>query len=711
MDDDTRYSWIFPLKNKGEVLAAFIQFKQLVEKQFERKIKMLQSNWGGEYRSFTQLMQNEGIIFRQSFQNGRVKRRHKQIVECGLTLLAQAGMPLHYWWEAFQTSVHLINRLPSTGLSNQSLYKVLFQKNPDYKSLKVFGCACYPNLRAYNTHKFAFHSTKCVYLDLSQHHKGFLCLSSIGCLYVSRHVVFNEQEFPFKFGFLNTKQPEHSVTRLPLFPLTSWQQESRMHDEMNNNNSDQNTRTSSPSTSSSESSSSSKGIQCDSPVSPTKEYLHVMNEKQLEVCDADNASTISKGREEHINQGENRVTTRSMKGITKPKQPYVSLVTEQSKKCTSRRVSKGNTSDTTVSVESQSVVEALSSPQWKAAMKDELDALKKNNTWELVPYHSDLRVVDCRWVFKTKFKPNGDVERYKARLVAKGFQQDPGVIFGNTFSPVARITTIRIILALATTLNWRVRQLDVNNTFLNEVLHKDVFMWQPKGFEDAQKPHHVCKLRKALYELKQALRAWFESLKTTLIKWGFYNTKGDTSLFVHSAGKSILIIIIYVDDILVTGSDANELENFIVKLNKVFALKDLGNVHYFLGLEVKRDDTWMFMSQKKYMMDLLERFDMKDCSPCPSPMVSGKQFTEGSDDNLRNPTIFRRLIDALQYVTNARPDITFSVNKLSRYLNNPSVRHWQAAKRILRYLKGTIDFGIHLKLSSSLRLCGYCDAD
>lgn len=136
-------------------------------------------------------------------------------------------------------------------------------------------------------------------------------------------------------------------------------------------------------------------------------------------------------------------------------------------------------------------------------------------------------------MFKTKYKPNGDVERFKACLVAKGFQQDLSVNFGDTFSPIAKITTNRLILALATTLNWEIKQLDINNAFLNGELQEEVYTWQLRGFENPKYPHHVCKLHKAIYGLKKAPRAWFECLRGTLISWGFYNTKGDSSLFIH----------------------------------------------------------------------------------------------------------------------------------------------------------------------------------
>lgn len=212
LDDYSQHTWIYPLKHKGEFLSAFMQFKTLVEKQFDKRVKILQNDQGGEFRSFTQYLQNEGIVFRQSCpytsaQNGRVERRHR------LTLLDQACMPLHYWWEAFQTVVYLINRLPSTVLANQSLFSILYGKVPNYTDLRAFGCACYSNTRPYNTHKFSFHTTKCVFLIYNGQHKGYKFLSSTGRIYVSRHVVFNEDDFPFRIDFLNTRQPE-TITNL-----------------------------------------------------------------------------------------------------------------------------------------------------------------------------------------------------------------------------------------------------------------------------------------------------------------------------------------------------------------------------------------------------------------------------------------------------------------------------------------------------------------
>ncbi|KAL5543220.1 hypothetical protein UlMin_010930 [Ulmus minor] len=216
VDDFSRYTWIYPLKQKSDALSIFLQFKALVENQFDRKIKAIQSDVGGEFWHSIKV-----FLPLYLSQNGRAERKHRHIVETGLTLLAQANMPLKYWPDAFHTATFLINRLPTPVLQDSTPFSKLFSKQPNYMSFKGFGCACFPCLRTYQRHKFQFYSTKCVFLSYSDFHKGYKCLSSTGRVYVSRHVVFNEHEFPFHTGFLNTKAPESStlITTPNWFPL------------------------------------------------------------------------------------------------------------------------------------------------------------------------------------------------------------------------------------------------------------------------------------------------------------------------------------------------------------------------------------------------------------------------------------------------------------------------------------------------------------
>lgn len=307
-------------------------------------------------------------------------------------------------------------------------------------------------------------------------------------------------------------------------------------------------------------------------------------------------------------------------------------------------------------------------------------------------------------------KADGTLERRKARLVAKGFQQYAGIDYEETFSPVIKASTVRIILTIAVFFNWEVRQMDINNAFLNGLLKETVFMHQPEGFKDPSMPNHVCKLIKSIYGLKQAPRAWFDKLKYALLDWGFQNIKSDSSLFFLKDKDHVTFLLIYVDDIIITGSNSRFIESFIKQLNEKFALKDLGKLHYFLGIEVNRDVGGMYLKQSKYVNELLKKFNMEKSSSCPTPMITGKDFTVKAE-LMNNPSLFRKAIGALQYLTNTRPDITYAVNKLSQYLSSPTILHWQGVKRIFRYLQGTKNFCLHIKPGADLDLTGFSDAD
>ncbi|CAN6683923.1 unnamed protein product [Malus baccata var. baccata] len=284
------------------------------------------------------------------------------------------------------------------------------------------------------------------------------------------------------------------------------------------------------------------------------------------------------------------------------------------------------------------------------AMQSEFQALQSTGTWELVPHNPTYNLVGCKWVFKVKHKPDGTIERYKARLVAKGFHQHEGLDFSETFSPVAKPTTIRILLSIAINYDWFIHQLDVSNAFIHGHLKEDVYMIQPPDFVDPSKPHHVCKLRKSLY--------------------------------------------VYVDDIIITGSSTIECQSIISKLQALFPVKDLGNIHYFLGIEVKRSAKGLLMHQSKYALDLLRKTDMLGAKPCATPVSTSKLDHFGT--LLSDPTYYRSTVGALQYLTWTRPDLAFAINQVCQYMHSSRTIHLQAVKRILRYLKGTVDSGLWL---------------
>uniref|UniRef100_A0A2N9HA75 Reverse transcriptase Ty1/copia-type domain-containing protein n=1 Tax=Fagus sylvatica TaxID=28930 RepID=A0A2N9HA75_FAGSY len=303
-------------------------------------------------------------------------------------------------------------------------------------------------------------------------------------------------------------------------------------------------------------------------------------------------------------------------------------------------------------------------PQWREAMASEFAALQRQQTWQLVPPSSDQNIVGCRWVYKIKRNSDGSVSRYKARLVAKGFHQQAGVDFAETFSPVVKPPTVRIILSLAAQNQWSLRQLDVSNAFLHGLLKETVFMAQPLGFVNSSLPSHVCHLHKSLYGLKQAPRAWFERFTSHLLTLGFTASVADASLFILSHKSVTVYLLLYVDDIIITGNSSSAVSDIISQLSTAFELKDLGPLRYFLGLQIDYKKGGFFVHQRKYLTDLLHKFTMTNCKAASTPIATTPLLTSTSTELLSDPTPYRSLVGALQYATFTRPDITFAVNRV-----------------------------------------------
>ncbi|PRQ23920.1 putative RNA-directed DNA polymerase [Rosa chinensis] len=263
---------------------------------------------------------------------------------------------------------------------------------------------------------------------------------------------------------------------------------------------------------------------------------------------------------------------------------------------------------------------ALKIPAWKQAMQEEYDALMNQNTWTLVPLPPDKNLVPCKWIFKIKRNSDGSIARHKARLVARGFSQEYGVDFEETFSPVVRHTTVRLILGLAASSGWKLHQMDVKNAFLHGILNEEVYMTQPSGFENPSYPSFVCKLQKSLYGLKQAPRAWNERFTSFLPSIGFKFSYANPSLFVKVSGSSRVYLLLYVDDIIITGDSEDLISEVKAALQAEFDMKDLGDLHFFLGLEIKYIKDGIFLSQHKYTKDLIHKAGMDAChthiTPC-----------------------------------------------------------------------------------------------
>jgi hypothetical protein len=612
-------------------------------------------------------------------------------------------MPLKFWDEAFLTATYLINLLPSSVTNLKSPTELLHNTKPDYISLRVFGCACWPNLRPFNSKKLAFRSTRCVFLGYSYLHKGFKCLEpSTGRVYISRDVIFDENVFPFEAMHENAgARLRQEILLLPKHLRNSSQGEATSrsiffddhpnHDnvevvanvqEFREENPDQfehqmiinsraggqlpNLATRRSSAESQADSSTGFGVDShvDSPAlaptshsgaasavggaSPGLTRAQVSNpavETHAPAAASLDAPTAAlpaapTGSSAAPNPAASpmRPNTRLQSGIVKPK-IYTDGTIWYANFCSTR--------------EPKNLIEALNSPKWKEAMENEITALHKNKTWRLVPPKHGVNLIDCKWVFKVKRKADGTIDRHKARFVAKGYKQRYGIDYEDTFSPVVKIATIRLVLSIAVSRGWCLRQLDVQNAFLHGILEEEVYMKQPPGFEDHNKPHHVCKLDKALYGLKQAPRAWYSRLSSKLIELGFRSSKSDTSLFIYSKNGVTIFMLIYVDDIIVTSSSPDAVTALLKDLRTDFALKDLRELSYFLGIEVSPRQGGVVLSQGKYASDLLNKVGMIKCKISPTPLSATEKLSreDGTLLSAKDATRYRSIVGGLQYLT------------------------------------------------------------
>ena len=349
-------------------------------------------------------------------------------------------------------------------------------------------------------------------------------------------------------------------------------------------------------------------------------------------------------------------------------------------------------------------------------MKEEWDSLLEMETWEKDPVTlpTGRRAIKCRWVYV--IKSDG---RYKARLVAKGFSQVYGIDYEETFSPVARWESIRFMLALAVLNNWRIEGMDVTTAFLNGMLdpHEEIlYMEQPEGFVIKGQEHKVYRLKRSLYGLKQAARQWYERFNDTLIDNGFTPIYSDAGIYVYTRedGQSCIYVILYMDDLLLLGLDLRAIQQLKDRLKKEFKMKDLGPVKSYLGMRINHDykNSVIDIDQEAYIIDMLKRFNMSDCIPTSLPMKANQWLTASKEPctpQMRSD--YQRIVGSLMWVMlGTRPDISFAVTRLSHFNNNPSKEHLEAAKDVLRYLRGTASYKIRYCGSRNSGLIGYADA-
>jgi histone deacetylase 1/2 len=689
-----------------------------------------------------------------SQQNGIAERKHRHLVETGLALLAHSSLPLHYWDEAFLMACYLINRMPTPVLNKETPLFRLLQVQPNYSFLRIFGCACWPSLRKYNSHKLDFCSKACVFLGYSPMHKGYKCLDrSTGRIFISRDVVFDETVFPFSTPgvYIDVSTLEHSITFPADEPVTSVPMRKYdlsylstdppglgivfpsqgspggadccagpinihgtiMHGTIMHGTSPEAALPSVTSPGAHTSTSSSEAGPSTSTHGPLSVPLtRLLGTPAVTPTVTPHATTDGLVQEQPMSPLPDPAAIPLVAPLadTAPIHPMVTRQRDNTRR-------DKTYTDGTVRYDPRrqaffaaptSHREALYKPEWFAAMAAEFDALTQTKTWSLVPRPPGINIVGSKWIFKTKHRPDGSVDKHKACLVARCFTQQHGIDYGDTFSPVVKPATVRLVLSLAVSRGWSLRQVDVSNAFLHGFLSEDVYMQQPPGFEDARYPSHVCKLQRSIYGLKQSPRAWYARLSERLHQLGFVSSKADTSLFIFSQGEVCIYMLVYVDDIVIAGSTLEVVDRLVKSLSDSFPIKDMGQLDYFLRLEASYNSGGMTLTQRKYAFDLLHKVN-----PTSTPLSATERLAcdtsilLGADDSFR----YRSVVGGMQYLTLTRPDISFAINKVCQYLSQPTDVHWEAVKRILRYVKGTLETGLQIRKSPSFGISIFTDAD
>ncbi|KAL1204544.1 Retrovirus-related Pol polyprotein from transposon RE2 [Cardamine amara subsp. amara] len=363
-----------------------------------------------------------------------------------------------------------------------------------------------------------------------------------------------------------------------------------------------------------------------------------------------------------------------------------------------------------VAEEPKSYDDACVNKEWRYAMKEEIKMIEKNQTWLLVDRPEKKNIIGVKWIYRIKTDANGNPTKYKARLVARGFSQEYGVDYLETFAPVSRHDTIRAILALAAQMKWKLYQMDVKSAFLNGDLEEEIYVEQPPGFVRKGEEDKVFQLRKALYGLKQAPRAWYGRIDSYFLQCGFQRSMNDAALYVMKKDKDILIVSLYVDDLVITGNSSQLIKKFKEDMKMEFEMTDLGLLNYFLGMEIIQDDQGIFLLQEKYASKLVEKFGMKESKSVSSPLTPNDKKIE-NDEEYDEPSKFRSIVGGLLYLCASRPDLMFASSYLSRYMSAPLMKHYQEAKRVLRYVKGTSHFGVQFTSVENPELYGYSDSD
>ncbi|KAD7117276.1 hypothetical protein E3N88_04544 [Mikania micrantha] len=667
VDDYSKFVWTFFLHSKGEVAKAIINFVLYAEKQYSIPIKCVRSDNGTEFRNhlldefyLSKGIQRQYIIPRTPEQNGVVERKNRTLIEAARTMLADSGLPLTFWAEAVNTACYVQNRVLVNQRWLKTPYEIFHSLTPLISFFRAFG-------------------TKIV--EETLHVKFNECPKD--SIPQNPAEMFDINILPHEFPVENIGVEDEALPADP--PKASTETTQGIPDDEDesppapavqlNTNADEILASSKsfeiPAAVFPESSSTAASVPPANTCTDLIPYQELKDHPLSQVL-----GDISAG-----------VSTRSQLSNFCL---YALFVSQQ---------------------EPKNYHIALRDIGWVEAMQLELLQFKKQQVWELVSLPPGKCAIGTKWVFRNKTDENGQIIKNKARLVVQGFSQEEGIDYDETFAPVARLEAIRLFLAYAALHKLKVFQMDVKSAFLYGKIKEEVYVCQPPGFEDNKHPDWVYKLDKALYGLKQAPRAWYDTLSTFLLKNNFTRGSIDKTLFIKNVGQHKLLVQIYVDDIIFASSDLKLCDAFTELMTKNFEMSAMGELQFFLGLQIKQKPDGIFIHQSKYTKELLKKFDLQNCKPCSNPMSSTTQLDADLKGTSVDETLYRCMIGSLMYLTASRPDIMFATCVCARFQAAPKESHLIAVKRIFRYLQGTQSLGIWYSTGHSCKLVAFSDSD
>lgn len=702
VDDCTRYTWMAALHTKAQAFDAFKRYVAMAEAEHSTRVSSIRSDNGGEFLStaFNAWLSEKGIqreltTAHSPWQNGVVERMNRTVVEGSRTLLSDAKLPKTLWVLACYATIYCRNRSPTSTLSNSTPYEQWHHVKPNHLHLRRFGCLAYRHIRKEERSKFDPKAAPYTFV-------GYALDSSAYLLWDGNDII-KSRDVHFVEHLLGTEADQAKVDDVSSSINEEDGEDSKEGDQL---------------LTSSTAASSLK------PISHNDEFVS-SEAPAISSSPGLMSSPLTKKAEKAMKRLKKELGDRNQSG---PKDVAPSIIAQVAPSTIAHLAyivygSAYITSD--LGSDTPTYLEAISSakaPEWKKAMDREIASLKEAGTFTVCKLPPGFKAIGGKWVLKIKRGGKLEILKHKARFVAQGFLQRYGVDYIDTYAPVARIPSIRIIIALAAHHDWDLHQMDVKSAYLNGDLEEEIYMYQPEGYVVSDKDGPlVWRLNKSLYGLKQAGRTWHQKIDVALKRRGLSTLDADHCIYVKRDSKIVLIIALYVDDLLIASNSHAELTKFKSDLASEFKMEDLGEASFILGIKIVRDRTkrMISISQTAYINALLERHGMNACHGISTPMEISSKLCKADDEQMASESDTRDyqcMIGGIMFaMLCTRPDISFAVTCLSQFSSNPLPEHIQALKRVLRYLKSTVNVGLNYtgtdtKLTAPA-LIGYSDAD